>query len=317
MDWMTSGCVTMNWNKLQESIFHIPSRSHLQYGQTYDERMRLGYAYPTPRVNFTDRANDSPFSGAGDTHRYGPQDNRYANHNYGPTSTTERNFGNYNDLNNNNNLNNAPFSMANDQFNYNNNNNNNYNDNPNPNVEFVNVNNRNRFENPYLSNQDRFNLNQGYLERQRYQQDRRYQQELEKLRNLLVETDQKGSQECTANVAAQWNFETNVNDYTQTEAVSSSEGTSDRQSVRNCNLNLIWNCGGLARDHCLGLRVLVFSLLINLRLTRMQLSNFLAMTNRQHAYSHTHETHTRTSTSCAEGLCLARFPGRHANVKVL
>lgn len=216
------------------------SRSHLQYGQTYDERMRLGYAYPTPRVNFTDRANDSPFSRAGDTHRYGSQDNRYANHNYGPTSSTDRNFGNYNDLSNNN-LNNAPFSRANDQFN----NNNIYNDNPNlnPNVEFVNVNNRNRFENPYLSNQDRFNLNQGYLERQRYQQDRRYQQELEKLRNLLVETDQKGSQECTANVAAQWNFETNVNDFTQTEAVSNAgEVTSDHSHIAdqfaNCNLDL-------------------------------------------------------------------------------
>jgi len=35
-----------------------------------------------------------------------------------------------------------------------------------------------------------------------------------------VESDQKGSLECTANVAAQWNFETNVNDFTQTEAVS-------------------------------------------------------------------------------------------------
>lgn len=79
---------------------------------------------------------------------------------------------------------------------------------------------RNRFENPFDPNQDRFNLNQRFFDRQRNQQDRRYQIELEKLRNLLVETDQKGSQECTANVAAQWNFETNVNEFTQTEAVS-------------------------------------------------------------------------------------------------
>lgn len=173
----------------------------LQFGQTDDERTRIGYGYPTPRVNFS----DSPFSGA-----------RFSNHNYGPiSSTTERNYGNNANLNGR--YSDVPYSSQgernfnpNDQYNYNNN----------PNVEFVGINNRNRFENPFLSNQDRFNLNQGYLERQRYQQDRRYQQELEKLRILLVESDQKGSLECTANVAAQWNFETNVNDFTQTEAVS-------------------------------------------------------------------------------------------------
>jgi len=178
----------------------------LQYGQTYEERTRLGYDYPTPRLNFSDRSDDSPFSG-GDANRYGGQNNRYANHNYGPTSSNDRNYYDLNNYNNNNNNNYRPY---NDQNNYNNN----------PNVEFVDVNNRNRFQNPYLSNQDRFNLNQAYTDRQRFQQDRRYQQELEKLRNLLVETDQKGSLECTANVAAQWNFETNVNDFTQTEAVS-------------------------------------------------------------------------------------------------
>lgn len=175
--------------------------------------MRLGYAYPTPRLNFSDRIGDSPFS-AGDANRYGDQDNRYANHNYGPTSSTDRNYYDLKNTNNNNNINNnnnSPNNRANDQYDQ-------YR--INPNVEFVDVNNRNRFENPYLPNQDRFNLNQDYTDRQRVQQDRRYQQELEKLRNFLVETDQKGSLECTANVAAQWNFETNVNDFTQTEAVS-------------------------------------------------------------------------------------------------
>ncbi|EDV58611.2 uncharacterized protein Dere_GG23898 [Drosophila erecta] len=177
-----------------------------RFGQTDDERMRIGYAYPSPRVNFS----DSPFSGA-----------RFSNHNYGPissTSTTDRNYGN--DANLNGRYSDVPYSAQgernlnpSDQYNYNNN----------PNVEFVGINNRNRFENPFLSNQDRFNLNQGYLERQRYQQDRRYQQELEKLRILLVESDQKGSLECTANVAAQWNFETNVNDFTQTEALNAQQ----------------------------------------------------------------------------------------------
>ncbi|XP_001962761.3 angiotensin-converting enzyme [Drosophila ananassae] len=175
-----------------------------RFGQTNDERQRLGYAYPSPRVNFS----DTPFSG-----------DRYSNHNYGPvSSTTDRAFGN--DPNLKGRLSDGPYPTQgdrnfnpNDQYNYNNN----------PNVEFVGVNNRNRFENPFLSNQDRFNLNQGYLERQRYQQDRRYQQELEKLRTLLVESDQKGSLECTANVAAQWNFETNVNDFTQTEALNAQQ----------------------------------------------------------------------------------------------
>ncbi|KRF98313.1 uncharacterized protein Dwil_GK27248 [Drosophila willistoni] len=166
-----------------------------RYGQTYDERMRLGYAYPTPQQNFS----DSPFSGDRDRQLQGQVqgENRYSNHNYGPLA------GTYND---------------DERFNQYNNNNNNNNYNNNPNVEFVGGN--NRFTNPYRPNQDRFNLNQGFLDRQRYQQDRRYQQELEKLRTFLVEADQTGSQECTANVAAQWNFETNVNDFTQSEAVS-------------------------------------------------------------------------------------------------
>ncbi|XP_017858946.1 PREDICTED: angiotensin-converting enzyme [Drosophila arizonae] len=193
-----------------------------RYGQTYDERMRLGYAYPTPRLNFSDRADDSPFSADQQGNR--GQDNRYANHNYGPTSSsTERNYGNFNDQPNYNVYNPNP----NANVNYNNLNDPYVN---NGNVEFV-GNDRNRFQSPYQSNQDRFNLNQGYQERQRYQQDRRYQQELEKLRNLLVETDQKGSLECTANVAAQWNFETNVNDYTQTEALNAQQRYVEYQRI--------------------------------------------------------------------------------------
>lgn len=44
--------------------------------------------------------------------------------------------------------------------------------------------------------------------------------ETEKLRQLLIEIDKKHSEECTLNVAAQWNFETNVNEGTQLDAVS-------------------------------------------------------------------------------------------------
>lgn len=44
--------------------------------------------------------------------------------------------------------------------------------------------------------------------------------ETEKLRQLLIEIDKKHSDECTLNVATQWNFETNVNEGTQLDAVS-------------------------------------------------------------------------------------------------
>lgn len=40
------------------------------------------------------------------------------------------------------------------------------------------------------------------------------------IRGLLQALDVQSSQQCTNNVAAQWNFETNVNQVTQLEAVS-------------------------------------------------------------------------------------------------
>lgn len=40
------------------------------------------------------------------------------------------------------------------------------------------------------------------------------------IRRLLQGLDAQASQQCTSNVAAQWNFETNVNEATQGEAVS-------------------------------------------------------------------------------------------------
>lgn len=87
-------------------------------------------------------------------------------------------------------------------------------------------NNRNPYSNGgvYVDERDRDrNLNRGNVfvdERNRHEQDYRYQQEMEKLRNFLSEIDHKGSEECTENVAAQWDFETNVNDHTSTSAVS-------------------------------------------------------------------------------------------------
>lgn len=40
------------------------------------------------------------------------------------------------------------------------------------------------------------------------------------IKRLLQALDVQASQQCTNNVAAQWNFETNVNEHTQLEAVS-------------------------------------------------------------------------------------------------
>ena len=50
--------------------------------------------------------------------------------------------------------------------------------------------------------------------------ERKIRIETEKIRQLLTEIDEKNSAECSLNVAAQWNFETNVNEVSQLEAVS-------------------------------------------------------------------------------------------------
>lgn len=51
--------------------------------------------------------------------------------------------------------------------------------------------------------------------------DSRYNQvNLQQIRDFLLKADEQASKECTNNVAAQWNFETDVNDATQHAAVS-------------------------------------------------------------------------------------------------
>lgn len=40
-------------------------------------------------------------------------------------------------------------------------------------------------------------------------------------RNILAQLDFLGAERCSANVAAQWAYETNANEYTQLQAVSS------------------------------------------------------------------------------------------------
>lgn len=184
--------------------------------------MRYGYAYQQQGQNYS---RDIPFSDRGGERV------RYRNHNYdGFSNNPGDRLGNqglnrYNDPINNNLNPQDPYRQG-DGYNRNNEpspfsrSNNNQNPNDPYNRQFPDGRARNPFENPYQSNRDRYNLNDRNIERERFQQERRYQIELEKLRNLLVETDQRGSLECTANVAAQWNFETNVNEITQTEAVS-------------------------------------------------------------------------------------------------
>lgn len=83
--------------------------------------------------------------------------------------------------------------------------NNDYNNNNNYNAynPYNGVNGQNNYENPY---------DVEYEHRSRV--------ETEKAQILLTEIDKKHSEECTLNVAAQWNFETNVNEASQLDAVS-------------------------------------------------------------------------------------------------
>lgn len=72
-----------------------------------------------------------------------------------------------------------------------------------------------------------YNINPGdpYRNEGRFREedDLRFQEQLRQedanLRLLLTEIDERSSLECSLNVGAQWNFETNVNQATQNEAV--------------------------------------------------------------------------------------------------
>lgn len=158
--------------------------------------------------------------------RFNDDQNRYNNRN--PFNDENRDRSPYDNRNRYNDQNRNPYDNRNDNP-YDSRNNNPY-DNKNQ----YDDRNRNPYDsqdrNPYrnggvfVDERDRErNLNRGNVfgdDRNRYEQDYRYQQEMEKLRNFLSEIDHKGSEECTENVAAQWDFETNVNDHTSTSAVS-------------------------------------------------------------------------------------------------
>uniref|UniRef100_A0A1Y9G9G1 Angiotensin-converting enzyme n=1 Tax=Anopheles albimanus TaxID=7167 RepID=A0A1Y9G9G1_ANOAL len=68
-------------------------------------------------------------------------------------------------------------------------------------------------------------------ERFRVENERRFRAETEKLRSFLAEIDRKSSLECSLNVAAQWNFETNINDATQVEALAAQQRYNDFQRL--------------------------------------------------------------------------------------
>lgn len=83
-------------------------------------------------------------------------------------------------------------------------------------------------------NQDRYNAdgyNQDRYNQDRYNQDNRFNQERfgpdrgqfstreTDFRNILAKLDFTGTERCSANVGAQWNYETNVNEYTQIQAL--------------------------------------------------------------------------------------------------
>lgn len=72
-------------------------------------------------------------------------------------------------------------------------------------------------ETPYSYNdRDRYNRpNYGYDPLN----DPQIRQEMENLKKILAEIDKKSSLECNINVAAQWEFETNVNEATHAQAV--------------------------------------------------------------------------------------------------
>ncbi|XP_065079551.1 angiotensin-converting enzyme [Ochlerotatus camptorhynchus] len=63
------------------------------------------------------------------------------------------------------------------------------------------------------------------------EEERRFRAETEKLRSFLADIDRKSSLECSLNVGAQWNFETNVNEATQVEAIAAQQRYNDFQRL--------------------------------------------------------------------------------------
>ncbi|CRK96558.1 CLUMA_CG009925, isoform A [Clunio marinus] len=94
------------------------------------------------------------------------------------------------------------------------------------NQQFPNHNYQNNFNNPYGG--DAFNNGNGFQQNPYdAEYERKIRIETENLRKFLIEIDKKNSAECTLNVAAQWAFETNVNEVTQIDALAAQQRYSD------------------------------------------------------------------------------------------
>lgn len=76
-------------------------------------------------------------------------------------------------------------------------------------------------------------------DRYRAEQERLSRLETIKVRHILEHIDAQSSQECSLNVQAQWDFETNVNEVTQVHAVS----LKNTWNLKNTGI-----CG--SHDHC-------------------------------------------------------------------
>ncbi|CAG9809927.1 unnamed protein product [Chironomus riparius] len=224
--------------------------------QPLDEPKRKGpRVLVMPNSYSNDKFDDEPKSGTNSAYdtdrsqRYGPpydsneneeypqnqRDNERLRNNYDNRNPTDTNFNRDNfkfPQNNENEFNNRrpqqfPQSNINNKNNanerYGSSLNNQYGNNNDPNNRYG-INNNNN--NGYLNN---FNVNDGYNNQNPYdiEYERRIRVETEKLRQLLLEIDKKHSSECTLNVAAQWNFETNVNEVSQLEALTAQQRYSD------------------------------------------------------------------------------------------
>lgn len=177
-----------------------------------------------------------------DNNRYNPNENyRYGErHNndyprYGENYDFDRNRNPYNDNNRPSNYNddrsrdptyNRYGSNYDDRSPNNNQYGNNYDDrSPNNNQYGNNYDDRNREQyytnrNPY---DDRNQYSNEDYDRSRLELERQNRLEDANLARLLDDVDELAAQECNINVGSQWNFETNVNEQTQQESVSSKE----------------------------------------------------------------------------------------------
>lgn len=84
----------------------------------------------------------------------------------------------------------------------------------------------------------RFSDGNRYDEQARIEQERQYRLEEANLRRILADVDERSAVECSLNVGAQWNFETNANEVTQQEAVSEKSNCNESSiPIRRTNHN--------------------------------------------------------------------------------